>query len=407
MAKGRSSKLNIAIIHPDLGIGGAERLIVDAAVELASQGHKVHVFTAHHDKNRCFEETVAGTFPVTVYGSFLPRHVFYRLHALCAYLRCLFVAFCVLFMWHSFDVVLADQVSVVIPIFKLKRSIKVVFYCHFPDLLLAQHSTFITRMYRKPIDYVEEMTTGMADLILVNSNFTASTFANTFKSLHANGIRPAVLYPAVNVDQFNEPSSFKLNFLSINRFERKKNIQLAISAFALLHSPEGIFKHKDITNASLTIAGGFDKRLKENVEYLEELKDLAQKKGVSSKIRFITSCPTDERNALLSECLCVLYTPKDEHFGIVPLEAMAAYKPVIACNSGGPVESIKNGVTGFLCDPTPQEFSSAMAKLINDPQGAEKMGREARRHVDESFSTKSFGQYLNRYLVDIHREKED
>jgi len=58
------------------------------------------------------------------------------------------------------------------------------------------------------------------------------------------------------------------------------------------------------------VLGGFDKRLKENVEYLEELKDLAEKKGVSSKIRFITSCPTDERNALLSECLCVLYTPK-------------------------------------------------------------------------------------------------
>jgi len=50
---------------------------------------------------------------------------------------------------------------------------------------------------------------GMADLILVNSKFTASTFANTFKYLDAKGIRPAVLYPAVNVDQFNEPSSFK------------------------------------------------------------------------------------------------------------------------------------------------------------------------------------------------------
>ncbi|KAH1222915.1 Alpha-1,3/1,6-mannosyltransferase ALG2 [Glycine max] len=216
----------------------------------------------------------------------------------------------------------------------------------------------------------------------------------------------------------------------------------------MLNSPEGVLKHKDITNASLTIAvkfqnssilfkglccsaesaqscslcvnylvclcdaiisqtGGFDKRLKENVEYLEELKDLAEKEGVSNKIRFITSCSTAERNELLSECLCVLYTPKDEHFGIVPLEAMAAYKPVIACNSGGPVESIKNGVTGFLCDPTPQEFSLAMAKLINDPQEAERMGREARRHVAESFSTKSFGQHLNRYLVDIHRGKED
>ena len=160
--------------------GGAERLIVDAACQLASHGHDVHVFTAHHDKNRCFEETVscktpnstyllqlpmpfllitaklaslcyvcvfthcalsswfwstsqvmpmwtqflrnitelcgwqnsayantiftwflsdcfAGLFPVTVYGDFLPRHVFYRFHAVCAYLRCLFVALCVYF----------------------------------------------------------------------------------------------------------------------------------------------------------------------------------------------------------------------------------------------------------------------------------------------------------------------
>jgi len=40
--------------------GGAERLIVDAACQLASHGHDVHVFTSHHDKNRCFEETVSG-----------------------------------------------------------------------------------------------------------------------------------------------------------------------------------------------------------------------------------------------------------------------------------------------------------------------------------------------------------
>lgn len=49
----------------------------------------------------------------------------------------------------------------------------------------------------------------MADMILVNSKFTASTFANTFKHLHSRGIRPAVLYPAVNVDQFDEPHSNK------------------------------------------------------------------------------------------------------------------------------------------------------------------------------------------------------
>jgi len=48
------------VIHTILYIGGAERLIVDAAVELASHGHNVHIFTAHHDKDRCFEETLAG-----------------------------------------------------------------------------------------------------------------------------------------------------------------------------------------------------------------------------------------------------------------------------------------------------------------------------------------------------------
>ncbi|XP_039072188.1 alpha-1,3/1,6-mannosyltransferase ALG2-like isoform X1 [Hibiscus syriacus] len=403
-----NSKLNIAIIHPDLGIGGAERLIVDAAVELSSHGHNVHIFTAHHDKNRCFEETRAGIFPVTVYGDFLPRHFFYRLHAVCAYLRCIFVSLCVLFMWPSFDVILADQVSIVVPLLKLKRSAKVVFYCHFPDLLLAEHTTFLRKIYRKPIDFLEELTTGMADMILVNSRFTASTFSKTFKRLHAQGIRPAVLHPAVNVDQFDEPHSYKLNFLSINRFERKKNIELAVSAFAALHTLEGhVNQTSKLAYADLTIAGGYDRRLRENVEYFEELKNLAESKGVSDRVNFVTSCSTAERNSLLSQCLCVLYTPTDEHFGIVPLEAMAAKKSVIACNSGGPVETIKDGETGFLCDPSPKDFALAMAKLIQDPEMARRMGEQARQHVSESFSTKTFGQRLNQFLLDVARTKQD
>ena len=82
------------------------------------------------------------------------------------------------------------------------------FYCHFPDLLLAQHSTILRRIYRKPIDFVEETTTGMEDLILVNSKFTASTFANTFKRLDARGIRPTVLYSEV----FGENEDGRIRF---------------------------------------------------------------------------------------------------------------------------------------------------------------------------------------------------
>jgi len=50
----------IVFFHPDLGIGGAERLIVDAAVGLQDLGHTVTIFTSHCDPRHCFEEARDG-----------------------------------------------------------------------------------------------------------------------------------------------------------------------------------------------------------------------------------------------------------------------------------------------------------------------------------------------------------
>jgi alpha-1,3/alpha-1,6-mannosyltransferase len=61
---------------------------------------------------------------------------------------------------------------------------------------------------------------------------------------------------------------------------------------------------------------------------------------------------------------------QNEHFGMVPLEAMAAQRAVVACASGGPMESIVEGVTGYLCAPTPAAFADAAARLLQDPAGA-------------------------------------
>lgn len=55
-----STPRNIVFFHPDLGIGGAERLIVDAAVGLQRLGHKVTIFTSHRDTRHCFEEARDG-----------------------------------------------------------------------------------------------------------------------------------------------------------------------------------------------------------------------------------------------------------------------------------------------------------------------------------------------------------
>ena len=55
------------------------------------------VFTAYYDRNRCFKETLSGQFSVTVAGSWFPRTIGNRMHAFCAYVRCLLVAIWICF----------------------------------------------------------------------------------------------------------------------------------------------------------------------------------------------------------------------------------------------------------------------------------------------------------------------
>lgn len=70
------------------------------------------------------------------------------------------------------DVVVVDQVSAVIPLLQWFLDVPVLFYCHFPDCLLASPRSTLHRLYRWPIHHLEESTTGMADEIVVNSRFT-------------------------------------------------------------------------------------------------------------------------------------------------------------------------------------------------------------------------------------------
>lgn len=103
--------VRVVFLHPDLGIGGAERLVVDAAVALRSRGCQVQIWTAHYDPTHCFSETLDSDLPVVCVGDWLPRSVCGYFHALCAYLRMIYVAlYLLLFSREEFDVVFCDQV---------------------------------------------------------------------------------------------------------------------------------------------------------------------------------------------------------------------------------------------------------------------------------------------------------
>lgn len=390
----------IAILHPDLGLGGAERLIIDIGLALKASGYEVDMYTNFHDKNRCFDETRNGQLNVFVACSWFPRNIFGKFNALCAYMRFILLAIYVVFLRSttiSYDLFLCDQISACIPILKMSQK-PVLFYCHYPDHLLTKRESILKKIYRYPIDSFENWTTCLADRILVNSKFTKSVFEQHISSK----IPVEILYPTIP----NQPPSKSneneksINFLSINRFERKKNLSLAIEAFARLHQS---LENSSLKPIHLYMIGGYDPRLNENVEYFNELNQLATKFNLdSNSITFVRSFSDEEKREYLSRSHCILYTPSFEHFGIVPLEGMQASRPVIATATGGPLETIVDGKTGYLCDePLEDNFARRMREFVENENLSREMGQQGKQHVQEKFSFEPFRKQLSKHIEEL------
>ena len=70
--------------------------------------------------------------------------------------------------------------------------------------------------------------------------------------------------------------------------------------------------------------------------------------------------------------------------------------PVIAVNSGGPTESIEDGKSGFLCEPIPDSFAKAVARILSAEVDPVAMGRYGRQVVERRFSLSVFIDNLER-----------
>jgi alpha-1,3/alpha-1,6-mannosyltransferase len=433
----RATKMRVLFVHPDLGVGGAERLIVDAALATKASGHEVTILTNQYDPAHCFEDTKQ--LEIVSKLSWIPRHMFGMCHALLAYLK-IFLAsvWLVVFARHpKFDIVIVDQISLPVCVFKWS-GFKTLFYCHFPDKLLCVYDrkrNVLKRLYRAPIDWLEMRTTGMADVILVNSKFTKNIFRDTFRELDAKEID--VLYPSLNTEVFDaylsqfsnereasgkdsdakadssvssvhesklrkenlaemEKLSGKTHiFLSINRYERKKDLKLAINAMRKLKEA---LSSEEWDACHLVMAGGYDWRVAENVEHYKELRAQADLLNLNENVSFLRSITDAQKVKLLRQAYCLVYTPTNEHFGIVPVEAMYCEKPVIATSTGGPLETIADGRTGFLVKPTADEFAMALFNLMSDNKKHKAMCIAARVRVIQNFSFVAFQRKLNDIL---------
>ncbi len=391
-------KLRVAFVRPGLGIGGAERLVVDAALELDARGHEVTLYVGDRQEAQ-LDEVRAGRVRVVAVGRRLPAHVAQRLRAPAAILRAAWAARALGRARPAPDVVVVDLVAHVIPLLRRLVRAPIACYCHFPDLLLAPRRRGLYALYRFPLDRLEAAGLAAADRVLVNSRFTASVVRATFPRLAAGALE--VVHPGVEVDTTAPPPpSGEPLVLSVNRFDPGKNLALAVDALGALRER---LAPAAFAAVRLVLAGHFDARLAEARALAANLEARAAQLGLAGQVALVRSPSDVERRALLARAACVVYTPSAEHFGIVPLEAMAAARPVVAVNHGGPTETIVHERTGLLAEPTPAAFADALARVLGDAAAARRMGEAGWAHVRANFSRRSFGDRLERTLLALAR----
>ncbi|HEV8615451.1 MAG TPA: glycosyltransferase [Methylomirabilota bacterium] len=394
--------MRIAFLRPRLGIGGSERLVVDAGLELIARGHTVTFFVPDADEMRQLDAVADRRLDVRNAGAFLPRAVASRLRAPAAIARAGYAARAMARCGPRWDVVVCDVVSHVVPLVRRLTAAPVVYYCHFPDLLLTPPRRALYALYRRPLDWLEERGLRAADRVVVNSRFTASVVRRTFPRLA--GRRLDVIPPGVDLETeggegvSHAPVTGEILILSVSRFDAGKDLGLAVDALAHLRPR---LSPPDVARVRLVLAGHYDERLAEQRAVMDGLRARVERHGVRDHVTFVISPSDRERRALLARCRCVVYTPAAEHFGIVPLEAMAAARPVIAVGHGGPTETIVDGVTGVLCPPTAEAFGDALAALLSDPERARRMGEAGGEHVRRNFSRRLFGDRLEALLQEV------
>jgi len=194
-----------------------------------------------------------------------------------------------------------DQLSAAVPLLRqLYSSVGILFYCHFPDQLLVQKENksglgLVKDVYRIPFNAVEAWSTASADGIVVNSQFTGGVVKRVFPGLSKRQLK--VIYPCVDVSAAtNDDGAEKKSLwpdrkvlLSINRFEKKKDVALAIKAFAGLDENER-------AQALLVIAGTCDAILNMCIIQLTRLRHQAATIHACQKMYIHTSlCKTSRR----------------------------------------------------------------------------------------------------------------
>ena len=195
------------------------------------------------------------------------------------------------------------------------------------------------------------------DYFLANSKYIAARIKKYYQR------DSIVVYPPVDINAYlpGKQSEVKDYFLFVSRLVSYKKCDLVIDAFNDLGLPLKV------------IGRGPDKK------YLQ--------KKAKNNIEFLGYLSNEEMKKYYQEAKAFVFAA-EEDFGIVPVEAMACGRPVIAYGKGGVTETVVDGVTGVLFnEQTPQCLIETVKKFDSEIFDVKKIRAQA-----EKFSTEIFKQ---------------
>jgi glycosyltransferase involved in cell wall biosynthesis len=191
--------------------------------------------------------------------------------------------------------------------------------------------------------------------LLTNSRNTARRVE------HFNGLSARPLYHPPPLAGRLRDGVYGDYMLAVARLEPLKRIDLVLRAIALVSSP-----------VRLVIVGDGSQRM--------TLEREATALHLGHRVTFAGSLWGDPVADLYADALGVVYAPFDEDYGYVTLEAFLAAKPVITTtDAGGPLEFVRDGVNGFVCEPEAASLAAAIDRLAADRALAERLGGAGRR----------------------------
>ena len=138
--------------------------------------------------------------------------------------------------------------------------------------------------------------------------------------------------------------------LFAGRLDRLKRVDLLIEALA--HADRGV---------RLKIAG--------RGPLEASLRELSAARGVEDRVDFLGFVPDEDLLTLLATARAAVYTPVNEDYGYVTLEAFLSGKTLITTDDTGGVLEFATAESGFIASPTPQALGAAMTLAWNTPPG--------------------------------------